>query len=42
MQGSGGELEELECLGNMKEREGDLDTGEKVDRISPGMRITEH
>ena len=42
MRGSGEELEESECLGNMKEREGDLDTGEKVDRKSPGMRIKEH
>lgn len=42
MWGSDEELEGSECLGNMKEREGDLDTGEKVARKSPGMRIMEH
>lgn len=42
MQGSGKELEELECLGNAKERERDLDTRENVDSKSPGMRITQH
>lgn len=41
MRGSDKELEESECLGKTKEREADLDTGEKGARKSPGMRIME-